>query len=139
MRRRRKPVPVSIIRLEPAEVAMMYSGKLNFPVIAMAGMERDKTFVGMGGLAWISGRCWLWLDHVDMNKRHAVTVVRMARRMLKKAVQLGEAEVWARREKDVAPLSTELLTLLGFEKVTDEDDIEDWKWQHSPQSQSVSP
>lgn len=138
MTRRRKSPPVEVVRIDAADVAGLYMGKVDFPVIAYAGMERGKRLIGVGGLAWLDRRCWLWLDHCDMKHRHPLVVVRWAKRMLDKAAQLGEAEVWARREKGIEPLSAELLTLLGFVRVTDEDAIEDWKWQRSPQSQSAS-
>jgi hypothetical protein len=127
--KRRKLGRVDMIRLEKAEVGMMYTGKVDFPVIAYAAMLRGKVFIAMGGLAWYSGRCWLWVDHVDMKKTRALLMVSWAKRMLNKAQSLGETEVWARREPGVEPHSERLLKLLGFERVENDvvSDVEEWK------------
>lgn len=119
----------------------MYAGRLTFPVIASAGMLNGKRFIGMGGLAWIEGRCWLWVDHVDMKRTAPLQIVRAGKAMLQKAYQLGEVEVWARREVGLEPHSAKLLTILGFERVDGNEDVEDWRrsWPNLPQSPSVSP
>lgn len=121
--------------LTGADLVEVYKGKIDFPFIAYAGVEDGKRpkVIGIGGLAWIEGRCFLWLDLVDMKRTHPVVVVRQAKRMLDKAIQLGVSEVWARR--DIEPLSEKLLRHLGFELAGGQEaGVEDWKWQRCPQS-----
>lgn len=122
----------------------------NRPTIAWAGVEdaprsrgkrsivmdgRRVRILGMGGLFWQDGLCWLWLDAIMMERTSAVMVVRSAKAMLKKAVQLGEERVFAIR--DEAPRSEKLLRLLGFERWPDHPALkgkELWEWQNWPLS-----
>jgi len=125
----RRRAKVEMVQLSPSDLGMLYTGKVDFPVIAYAGLQkvgRGMKFIGAGGLAWYGGRCWLWLEHVDMKRTHAIVVVRWARRMIATAIQLGEKVVWARRDPE--PHSEKLLRHLGFtlELVGEE---ENWKWQ----------
>ena len=99
--------------------------------------------VGMGGLQWREGLCWMWLDKIDMSNRpSAITVVRAAHLMVSKAQQMGEKMVVVAR--DEAPNSRKLLTMLGFQQLPELPEfagIEVWvkEWQHSPQSQLSPP
>lgn len=110
------------------DVAELYGARAGVPVIAVAAMDdlKKAKLWGVGGLAWDHGRCWLWLDFVDMKRTHAITVVREAQRMLRKAWQLGEREVWALRESGVEPLSDKLLKLLGFHLQRSDGQLEEW-------------
>lgn len=123
---------VEIKSIDAAEVRKRM-GRIKGRFIAYEGIEGGD-LVGSGGLYWEKGECWLWLDEVDMDRTHPVTVVRMAQRMLQKARQFGEKQVLAAR--DEAPCSERLLKMLGFELVArlpgfDEKEI--WrKWLSSP-------
>jgi hypothetical protein len=123
-----------IIRVTAADLGAVYPGKIDFPVISYAIMQ-DEMLICFGGLCWLPmvddgpNRCILWLDYTNITKQHAFPVVRMARRMLKTAVQLGEDEVWAHR--DDTPTSERLLRMLGFERA--EEDGDHWRWRSSPQ------
>jgi len=91
--------------------------------------------LGVGGLVWEQGLCWLWLGDVDEKRTPAVLVVRMAKNMLCRAVQLGEHRIVAAR--DDFPKSEKLLQLLGFKRVPDDPALngrELWIWLTSPQS-----
>lgn len=105
---------------------------LDRPHIALVGVEdapksrgrrsvvidgKRKRILGMGGLYWREGLCWLWLGSVEMQRTSAIKIVRMARTMLRKAAQLGETRVLAAR--DPHPCSEKLLILLGFVKLPD--------------------
>jgi hypothetical protein len=98
-----------------------------------------KRLVGMGGLYWRDGVCWLWLDGVDMRSTRPFTVFRTARDMIDRARALGEKQVIAIR--DEAPCSEKLLRLLGFDRLPDHPDFngaEVWRLslqlQPSPQA-----
>lgn len=100
------------------------------------GDGRHFRILGIGGLAWEQGLCWLWLSDVDEKRVPAVTVVRAARFMLGKAQQLGERRVFAAR--DEFPRSEKLLRFVGFTRMPDAPALngrELWIWQASPQSQ----
>ena len=131
MRRKRR---VELLPVDSTDLSLMYEGRFDFPLIAVAGMESGKHMIGFGGLAWVDGKCWLWVDYVDMKRTHPMVMVRAAQRMLRKAWQLGETEVRARRDVGLEPLSEKLLMLLGFTKLSGDEKTEDWvTWPHSPQ------
>lgn len=113
--------PVSVTRITPPAVA--------FPVTAFVGVAAGAV-VGSGGLAWFGGRCWLWFGAQpgDGAPGYPVHVVRWARRMLSKAQQLGETEVFVFRDGQEAS-SARLLALLGFQFVGIEHEKELFKWQ----------
>jgi hypothetical protein len=115
-----------------------------FPAILYGGFEGDKC-LGVGGLVWAHERCWLVLGFTAEGQTRPVRIVRWAKRMLRKAEQLGETEVFSWREE--LPHSKKLLELVGLsfmghETVTYWDGTtgqrEVWRWQppaHSLQSQ----
>lgn len=98
------------------------------PVICRVGIK-DGKLVASGGLAFGSGRAWLWFSmaDVDLAKGQGLKALRQCASMLRKATQLGETEVYATRD-DRFETSERLLKLAGFEK-TDEmlDNQEVWK------------
>lgn len=108
-------------------------------VRGMRRFDRDGVryrVLGMGGLLWRAGLCWLWLNGIDLKRTNALKVVRSARSMLQKAAQLGEKRVVAAR--DEAPRSEGLLKLLGFERWPDDPAFqgkEIWVWPRSQPSQ----
>jgi hypothetical protein len=132
MARRRRNRSV-IIPITATDVAGLYGpDRMETPVIAFAGMDdlKKPRLWGVGGLAWQHGRCWLWIDFVDMKRTHPIVVVREARRMLRKAWQLGEREVWALRIVGEAPRSDKLLKLLGFNLQRSDGSAEEWVRYH---------
>lgn len=100
---------------------------IDLPVVAMVAMEGE-TAIAAWGLAWRGGRCWLWLFLEHPKPEYRWTVIREARKMLKRAVQLGNPEVCTERDFE-AETSARLLNILGFKF----HDIEKGKeiWLHS--------
>lgn len=101
-----------------AELHAAKGQALDFPVIAY-GCYRGKRLVAYGGLAWrytdrVTGHAWceLWLEVKRPKMLPPVALVRAARRMLKKARQLGEPIVFCVREE--RPGSEKLLKLAGL-------------------------
>lgn len=91
-----------------------------------------KRILGMGGLCWRAGLCWLWLDSVVMERTSAVKIVRAARDMLDRANALGDQRVFAAR--DEAPHSAKLLAMLGFVRMDDRPEFGGREiWQRSQQ------
>lgn len=103
---------------------------LDRPHVAWAGVEdapnsrgkrsivlngQRKRILGMGGLYWREGLCWLWLESVLLERTSALKVMRSAKAMLDKAEQLGETQVFAAR--DPHPHSEKLLRVLGFDQL----------------------
>lgn len=121
-----------------------HEGRIDFPYTAWAGTRQrpdgSVEVLGVGGLYWRFNRCWLWFSRFDGQNTHGVLLVRQARRMLRKAVQLGETDVYCWRD-DELPSSKRLLEVVGFRYVgrdrlikasgSDDGEIEVWKWHHS--------
>lgn len=108
---------VTIAPVPPGALAK-FDPLIDFPTVASAGWRGDD-LVALGGLSWHSGRCWLWYRVVDRDehegdRKHPHLIVREALRMLKKAKQLGEQQVFAWRD-DGEPSSERLLKVVGFE------------------------
>jgi hypothetical protein len=92
---------------------------------------------GMGGLFWRFDRCWIWFRRFDGEGTYGVMLVRQARRMLRRAVQLGHSEVYCWRD-DSLESSKRLLEVIGFRYVVNErlvlndgsdgGEIELWRW-----------
>jgi hypothetical protein len=101
---------------------------IDMPVICRVGIK-DGKLVASGGLAFAAGRAWLWYstEDVELAKGQGLKALRQCASMLRKARQLGEAEVYATRDEKFET-SERLLKLAGFEK-TDEmlDNQEVWK------------
>jgi hypothetical protein len=108
--------------------------KVPFPAVLYGGFEDGKC-LGVGGLVWAHERCWLVLGFTAEGQTRPVRIVRWAKRMLRKAEQLGETEVFSWRED--LPHSKKLLELIGLEFVAHETvtywdgttaEKEVWKW-----------
>lgn len=117
---------LSIVRADPTSVEIGLGVDIDLPVVAVLGIDNGH-IVGTGGLAWGAGRCWIFFKMVSSKPEYAVPIVRATRQMLRRAVQLGETEVFTPRDAE-EPASEKLLTLLGFEFDTMQDGIEIWKW-----------
>ncbi len=96
--------------ISPAEFSHLTGAAVDLPLLAYAGI-RDDVLVGFGGLAWGMGRCWLFLYVLD--RPNAVVLWRWAKRLLAKAAQLGETQVFTPRDRSF-DTSERLLTRLGF-------------------------
>jgi hypothetical protein len=112
---------------DPALVAMTLNVEIDKPAIAFIGIDGDR-FAGSGGLAWGEGRCWMFFTSIDPKPEYAVQVIRYARKLLRKAVQLGETAVFTTRDPafETAP---RLLKMLGFEFVGVEKGQDLYRWQ----------
>lgn len=115
-----------VVSADPKAVEIALSVNVDLPAVAVLGMDGDDV-VGSGGLAWGGGRCWIWFKMVRKDPSYALTVVRATRKMLRRAVQLGEAAVYTPRDVD-EPMSKKLLTNLGFALDSVEKGQEIWKW-----------
>ena len=126
-----------VVKLPMADVCRAF-GMAPDPMIVYGGVENGMV-VGIGGLVWKAGICWLFLDVVDRTKTHPMTVVRMAKSMLSKARMLGDAHVYAARDDE--PHSKRLLEMLGFEPVasvpSELGGVE--LWRHSPPLPQLRP
>lgn len=118
--------PLRIVRVSPKVIRDMYGPGASFPAVVHAGFLGDR-FMGAGGLAWVEGRCWLWLDHVDVTTgTHAAHVVRAAQRMLRVARQMGEVAVFTPIDRR-HPKAEKLLRLIGMEFHAIEGPDEIWR------------
>ena len=115
-----------ILPADPQQVAVALDVVIDWPAVAYVGID-DGEFVGSGGLAWGADRCWLWLQVSQPKPEYARPVLRMARLMLRKAVQLGETEVYTVRDAQY-PSSAKLLKLVGFElsEIKDGQEVHSW-------------
>lgn len=104
---------------DPHSVAVALNVVIDWPAVAFIGMD-DGQFVGSGGLAWGSDRCWLWFAVLDSKPEYAKPVMRMAKLLFRKAAQLGESVVYTVRDQKFAT-SARLLKLTGFRFVAVED------------------
>lgn len=121
-----------MVEVIPANAqAIVRANDLDMPAMGFAGYE-DGVLLAIGGLAWGRGRCWLWFRAENTEARHAFAVVREGRRLLKRAAQLGETEVYTPRDAEY-DTSERLLKLMGFAFHGVENGIEVWRWRGSPQ------
>lgn len=103
---------LTISPADPALVEVALSVKIDLPAVAYVGLD-DGVLVGSGGLAWGAGRCWLWFMIADSKPEYARPILKMAKRMLRKASQLGETQVFVVRDPAFAS-SEKLVRLSGF-------------------------
>ena len=75
-------------------------------------LKAGRKVVGFGGLIWRFNRCELFLEVRRPELAAPLMVVRSARRVLLRAAQLGEREVFCFR--DEYPNSEKLLRLVGL-------------------------
>lgn len=103
---------MNLHRVDGVTVARATGLDVNLPVVAMVAME-DEQAIAAWGLAWHDSRCWLWLFLENPKPEYRWIVMREARKMLKRAAQLGNSEVYTVRDFEVET-SARLLTILGF-------------------------
>jgi hypothetical protein len=97
-----------------------------YPCLAWVG-ERGGETMGIGGLTWADGRCWLWFNSITPGVATALNTVRMARRALASARQLGEKTVYLTRDGSLST-SEKLVSMLGFIKTNEfVGDVEVWE------------
>lgn len=110
---------IEIVSIPSQAAGAVANLDIYLPVICRVGIK-DGRLVASGGLAWGSGRAWLWFSMEDQTlaKGQGLKALRQCASMLRKAWQLGETEVYATRD-DRFETSERLLTMAGFEK-TDE-------------------
>jgi len=119
---------LEIISVAPTTVEAAEGIRIDMPCVAYVGVD-DGEIVGSGGLAWGSGRCWIWLRVLKSRSEYALPLMRKTRSLLNKAVQLGEREVFTPRDAEYES-SERLLTVLGFRLHDIEGGKEVWKWVH---------
>jgi hypothetical protein len=104
---------LQIERADPHSIEIALGVDIDMPAVAFVGIDDDR-FVGSGGLAWGQDRCWLWFQVSDGKPEYARPVLQMARRLIRKAAQLGEPAVYTIRDPrfDTSP---RLLKLTGFQ------------------------
>lgn len=108
------------------------------PALIFAGMRDGEEFM-RGGLMWNLGRCWVWFNGADkpVGWVGARALIKAADVMFKKAVALGETEVFTYRDDHLT--SERLLSMCGMEFVDVElveyeggrfEEKELWRWQN---------
>jgi len=117
---------LQILPADPHRVAVALNVVIDWPAVAFVGIDDDE-LVGTGGIAWGADKCWLWLHVLKPRPQYAVPLVRIAKKMLRKAVQLGETEVYTVRDAQY-PSSAKLLKLVGFElsEIKDGQEVHIW-------------
>jgi hypothetical protein len=112
---------------DPHKVAVALDVVIDWPAVAFVGVD-DGELVGTGGIAWGADRCWLWLQVLQPRPWYAKPLVLAAKKMLRKAVQLGETEVFTVRDAQYAS-SAKLLKLVGFElsEIKDGQEVHIWR------------
>lgn len=107
---------------DPYSIAVALNVVIDWPAVAFVGIDDDQ-LVGCGGLAWGGDRCWLWFTTTDSKPEYARPVLQMAKKLLRKAAQLGESMVFTVRDDKFAT-SPRLLKLTGFRFHAVEDGLE---------------
>lgn len=115
---------LQILPVDPHLVEVSEGVKIDMPSIAFIGLDGEKV-IGSGGLAWGGGRCWIWLRVSGINPAYALPIMRQTKRLIAKARQFGETEVFSPRDAEY-PTSKKLLTVLGFTLHGIENEIEVW-------------
>jgi hypothetical protein len=118
---------LKIVQVPPTAIEVAENIKIDLPAVAYIGID-DGGIVGSGGLAWGAGRCWIWLRTERTRPEYAIPLMRQTRKLMAKAMQLGETEVFTPRDTSY-PTSEKLLKVLGFSFVGIEENNEVWKWQ----------
>lgn len=117
-------------RVDPSTVEAALGFDVDLPAIAVLGTDNGEV-VGSGGLAWGGGKAWIWFKMLASRPSYAVPIVRETQRMLRRAVQLGETEVFTPHD-DQQPHSEKLLRMLGFEATEEtlrlDRDYVIWRW-----------
>ena len=113
-------------RVDGRTVVKLIGLDVDLPVVAMVAMVGE-VCIAAWGLAWKDRACWLWFAIEGSKPAYRFIVMREAKKMLKRAAQLGETEVFVVRD-DAYPTSARLLKILGFEPSRIEDGKEIWRW-----------
>lgn len=117
---------IRIISADPRTVEVALEAVIDLPAVAVVGVDGDE-IVGSGGLAWGGGKAWIWFKMLRSRPGYAAPIVRATRKMLRRAIQLGEREVFTVRDAS-QPMSEKLLKMLGFVLDGTEQGQEIWKW-----------
>lgn len=122
-----------IVRADPAAIEVAFAVDVDLPSVAVVGLD-DGRVVASGGLAWGGGRCWLFFGTLESKPEYAVPIFREAKRLIRRALQLGEPAVWTVRDTG-KPSSEKLLKMLGFafhgiEPDRHGQEVEIWRWQN---------
>lgn len=118
-------------RVDGQTVSRSIGLAIDLPVVAMVAAEDGEIIAGWG-LAWNGGRCWLWFHTEVIDRRFSYVVLREARKMIARAWQLGETEIYAVRDASYAS-SLKLMKILGFVPISIEGEQEIWRfWRHCP-------
>jgi hypothetical protein len=116
---------LTIHPVDPYSVAVALDVTIDWPAVAFVGIDDDQ-LVGTGGLAWGGDRCWLWFGIIgEPRPTYGIYVVRMAKKLLRKAAQLGEVEVFTVRDRSYTT-SLKLLKFLNFTHHSSEKGEEIW-------------
>lgn len=100
--------------------------RVDLPALAFVGVD-DGEIVGVGGLAWGGGRCWIWLQIDKPKPEYAIPLMRKTKALIKTACQFGDTEVYTPREA-CYETSEKLLKVLGFEPFAIEQGVEVWRY-----------
>lgn len=118
---------LQIVQVPPSAIAVAENIKIDLPAVAYIGVD-DGEIVGSGGLAWGAGRCWIWLRTERTRPEYAIPLMRQTRKLMAKARQFGETDVFTPRDA-AYPTSEKLLRILGFKMHGIEEGLEVWRWQ----------
>lgn len=116
---------LEITEVPPIAVEIAQGICIDIPAVTYAGFDNGE-FVGSGGLAWCDGRCWIFFSvQRPIGRAGALRVIRFAKRLERKAAQLGASTVFTPRDAQ-HETSTKLLKTLGYELHSIENNIELW-------------
>lgn len=110
---------VQLVTVDPRTVEVALDVSIDMPAVAMLGID-DGKIVGTGGLAWGKGRCWIFFTTIDPKPSYGLVALKAFRRLINRARQLGETEIYAVRDPKYAT-SERLCRLCGFEPFAVED------------------
>lgn len=116
---------LEITEVPPIAIEIAQGIHIDMPAVTYAGFE-DGELVGYGGLAWSDGRCWIFFSvQRPVSRAGALKVIRFAKRLERKAAQLGASTVFTPRDAQYET-SMKLLKALGYEMHSIENNIELW-------------
>lgn len=118
---------ITLHRIPVPKTQIVAGMRIDLPVFMTIAMRGDE-YVGAGGLAWGAGRCWLFLELNEPQTDGRFLLIREAKRLKRKAAQLGETEVYVARDRSF-PTSARLLKMLGFEFHAEEQGEEVHIWR----------
>lgn len=104
---------LEIVSVDPSTVSVALKMKIDMPSVAYVGVD-DGFIIGACGLAWGKGRCWVWFTIHDSKPEYARPIMKMSRKLIRKAKQMGEEYVYAVRDASYAS-SAKLVKLAGFQ------------------------